>query len=123
MSFCHDGVDKPYIAPVIGSECGYLGLLKYSSDRDCFVARGAPRNDISPIWFQLRPDGIVQYSAPGSVPVGGEGAARVLDERHQHEADREGRAQQHQQVVVGQHQRFALHCIGQQFDGCARRVP
>jgi hypothetical protein len=55
MSFCHDGVDKPYIAPVIGSECGYLGLLKYSSDRDCFVARGAPRNDISPIWFQLRP--------------------------------------------------------------------
>ena len=50
--------------------------------------------------------------------VGGEGAARSLGERHQEEADREAYAEQHQRIIVGKHQRFALHCAGEELEGC-----
>jgi len=57
-----------------------------------------------------------------SMAVGGEGAARVLDERHQEQPEREGDPEQHQYIVVGQHQRLTLHGVGEELDGGTRRV-
>jgi hypothetical protein len=59
---------------------------------------------------------------PGSVARVARGRARTADQRHQQKGGNKQAAEQHDRVVVGQHQRFALHQISEQLDRRAAAV-
>ena len=58
----------------------------------------------------------------GSVAGGARGRARMADQRHQQKGGNKQAAEEHDRVVVGQHQRFALHQISEQLDRRAAAV-